>query len=130
MPIYIYKSKKTGEIKEVYQSMNDKHIYFDSDGLEWDRVFVVPQMSFDTKVDPYSVEDFNRVTNKNGTVGDLWDRSAELSNERASKNGGIDPIKQNYFEEFQKRHAGIKHTEQIKQETNEKLKNAGLTPVS
>ena len=130
MPCYLYKSPKTGEIKEVYQSMREEHVYTDEYGIKWDRVFIVPQMSFDTKVDPHSESDFVKVTNKNGTLGDLWDRSAELSAKRADKNGGIDPVKEKYFQNYQKTHQGQKHIDQIKQETNQKLKDAGLSTVS
>ena len=87
-------------------------------------------MSFDVQCDPNSSKDFARVTNKGGTIGDLWDRSAELSAKRADKNGGIDPVKDKFFEKYSKERGGQKHLEQIKQETNQKLKNAGLSTIS
>jgi hypothetical protein len=68
-----------------------------------------------------------KVTNKPGTIGDLWDRSAELSAKRADKNGGIDPVKEQYFKDYSEKRNGQKHQEQIKQEANQKLKNAGIT---
>ena len=130
MPNYIYQNGETGEIIEIFQKMSDDHVYIDENGLKWNRLFTPPQMSFDVQCDPHSVKDFARVTNKPGTIGDLWDRSAELSAKRADKNGGIDPVKEKFFEKYSKERGGQKHLEQIKQETNQKLKNAGLSTIS
>lgn len=128
MPRYIYQDGDTGEVVELIQSMNEVHEY-ERDGKKWNRLFTPPQMNFDVKVDPYSPKDFNRVTEKKGTIGDLWDRSAELSHTRASKNGGIDPIKQEFFNDYSKKRSGQKHLEQVKQDANIKLKNAGLSTI-
>jgi len=128
MPRYIYQDGDTGEVVELIQSMNEVHEY-ERDGKKWNRLFTPPQMNFDVKVDPYSPKDFNRVTEKKGTIGDLWDRSAELSYDRASKNGGIDPIKQEFFNDYSKKRSGQKHLEQLTQETNQKLNNAGLSTI-
>ncbi len=127
MPRYNYQHPKTQEVIEIIQSMNEDHVYIDKDGLKWNRLFTPPQMSFDVKCDPNSVQDFVKVTNKPGTYGDLWDRSAELSAKRADKNGGIDPVKEQYFKEYSEKRNGQKHQEQIKQESQQKLKNAGIT---
>ena len=127
MPRYNYQHPKTQEVIEIIQSMNEDHVYIDKDGLKWNRLFTPPQMSFDVKCDPNSVQDFVKVTNKPGTYGDLWDRSAELSAKRADKNGGIDPVKEQHFKEYSEKRNGQKHQEQIKQEVNQKLKNAGIT---
>jgi len=127
MPRYNYQHPKTQEVIEIIQSMNEDHVYIDKDGLKWNRLFTPPQMSFDVKCDPNSVQDFVKVTNKPGTYGDLWDRSAELSAKRADKNGGIDPVKEQYFKDYSEKRNGQKHQEQIKQEVNQKLKNAGIT---
>ena len=108
--------------------MSEKH-EFEKDGVKWNRLFTPPQMNFDVRVDPYSPKDFNRVTEKKGTIGDLWDRSAELSHDRASKNGGIDPIKQEFFKKYSDERGGTKHQEQLKQEANIKLKNAGFSTI-
>ena len=127
MPQYSFQNQITGEIIEIFQKMSDEHVYFDENGLKWNRLFTPPQMSFDVKCDPNSVQDFVKVTNKPGTYGDLWDRSAELSAKRADKNGGIDPVKEQYFKEYSEKRNGQKHQEQIKQESQQKLKNAGIT---
>lgn len=130
MARYNYQNPETEEVIEVIQTMSEEHVYFDENGLKWNRLFTVPQMSFDVKCDPHSEKDFAKITNKPGTIGDLWDRSAELSEKRASKNGGIDPVKEKYFEDYSKKRSGQKHPDQIKQETNQKLKNAVLSTIS
>jgi predicted nucleic acid-binding Zn ribbon protein len=38
MPIYLYQNPETDEVLEVLQGMNDKHEYFDEQGIEWKRV--------------------------------------------------------------------------------------------
>jgi len=37
------------------------------------------------------------------------DRSAEWSEKRAAQNGGVDPVKKNYFKEYSKKRGGKKH---------------------
>ena len=129
MPQYSYEHPSTRETIDIIQTMSEDHKYIDSDGIEWNRVFSVPQMQFDIKVDPNSIKDFAKVTDKPGTLGDLMDRSAELSAKRADKNGGIDPVKQTYFDEYSKKRSGAKHPEEVKQNIDLKLKNAGLSSL-
>ena len=52
---------------------------------------------------------FNTTEYKKDTVGGLMDRSAELSDKRAKEAGGIDPVKQKYFEDYSKNRRGFKH---------------------
>lgn len=109
MPIYIYKNPKTEEIKEIIQSVHDKHEYI-QDGIKWDRVFTVPEVNTQEKLNEKSTsKDFARVTgNQKGTVGDLWDRSKELS-EKRSKIYGKDNVKKKYFEDWSKKRKGKVH---------------------
>ena len=37
MPTYIYKHPDLDEYVEVIQRMNDEHIYYDEEGLQWIR---------------------------------------------------------------------------------------------
>jgi len=116
MPIYIYKSPDGEKYKEIVQGMNDKHVYFDSEGLEWKRVFTIPNASIDTCVDPYSSKEFIQKTeHKKGSYGDMMDYSKELSETRAEKNGGVDPVKEKYFKDYSKNRNGAKHFDEIKQ---------------
>lgn len=91
MPLYSYINDSTGEIVELLQSIHDQHRYI-IDGEEWRRIWNVPQISIDTKIDPFSSKQFLEKTSNGGTIGDLWDRSKELSYLRAEKEG-FDPIK-------------------------------------
>jgi hypothetical protein len=113
MPTYIYQNPKTGEIKEIIQSINDKHEY-SKDGLKWDRVFTLPQVNTHDKLNENSTEkDFSRITkNKKGTVGDLWDQSRELS-EKRQKIYGKDPVKNKYFDDWSKKRKGKKHPKSL-----------------
>jgi len=115
MPIYIYQNPETMETKEIIQTMVEDHVYFDSSGLEWKRIFTVPNASIDSQIDPNNVNQFvNSTANKKGSFGDMMDYSKELSHKRADKNGGIDPVKEKYFSDYSKKRKGAKHIDQIK----------------
>lgn len=109
MPIYIYQNPKTKKIKEVVQSVYDKHEFIDRKGLKWDRVFTTPQLNTDGSLDPNCThKEFSDFTKKKkGTIGDLWDRSKELSDKR-EKIYGIDPIKHNYEKKWSDKRKGKK----------------------
>ena len=103
MPIYIYKNPDTEECIEIIQTMSEEHIYVDEFGLEWKRVFTVPHASIDTKNDAWSHNDFVEKTGKmKGTVGDVLDYSAELSERRAQSDGKEDPVKRKAFDDYKK----------------------------
>lgn len=116
---------ETGEIKEFFFGMNDeKKVVIDD--IEWKRVFTVPNASVDTKVDPFSSKSFMNVTeNKKGTMGDIWDKSKELSEARASKLG-VDPLKEKVFEKYSKERNGITHPLQKKEKLKKNLNKMGL----
>ena len=63
MAVYLYKNPKTGEVKEVIQRMTEKHSYT-QDGVEWERVFISPQTSVDTKIDLMNSQDFVEKTGR------------------------------------------------------------------
>lgn len=109
MPLYIYQNPKTQEVKEIVQSVHDKHEYSEN-GIKWNRVFTVPQVGIDSKLDASSTEkDFvEKTKNKKGKVGDLWDRSRELS-EKREKLYGKDPVKEKYFKDWSSKRKGKKH---------------------
>lgn len=109
MPIYIFHNQKTDQYKEIVMSMNDKHEYIDENGFKWDRIFTCPKMSIDTEINPFSEKEFNdKFANKKGTVGDLWDKSEELS-EKRKKSAGRDEIKEKTISTYEKHTHGIKH---------------------
>lgn len=98
----------------------------DEEGKEWRRLAVKPQASFDTKCDPYSAKDFVKATNKRGKIGDLWDRSKEMSIKRTEKDG-TDGVKQNFYDRYSARHKGRKHPEEAKALGTKKLKEKGIS---
>jgi hypothetical protein len=125
MPVYIYHNTATDEYSEVFQGMNDLHVYSGINGDEdsWKRVFTVPNASIDSHVDPFSSKQFvDKTQNKKGTYGDLLDRSAEMSDKRASLAGGKDPVKEKYFTDYSAKRRGAKHPDQMKTFENSKIK--------
>jgi hypothetical protein len=108
LPQYTFLNDETGEYKDVFFKMNDKKEYFGEDGKPWRRIYHVPTTSIDTKIDPFSASEFIRKTNKKGTVGDVMDLSAELSEQRAEKTGNGDPVKGKLFKDYEKK-VGKKH---------------------
>lgn len=106
MAVYLYQHPITKKIIEVIQSTKDKHEYIDSEGVEYERVWTIPQASFNSKIDPFSSGSFvEKTRGKKLSLGDMWDMSAEMSDKRKDKEG-IDNIKKNYNEKEQKRRNG------------------------
>lgn len=110
MPMYIFENPETKEEIEVFFHMNDEKKYVDDNGLEWKRVFISSQLNTEASIDPWDNNSFvNSTAKMKGTVGDMLDKSAELSSMRAEKNGGVDPLKKKYFENYSKERNGTKH---------------------
>ena len=108
MPIYVYKHPTEEVYEEVVQGMNDPHV-FSKDGVEWQRVFLSPNASISSNSDPFNSNAFlDKTANMKGPVGDMMDYSAELSEKRAEKSGGIDPIRKKHFDNYEKS-VGKKH---------------------
>jgi len=129
MPIYLFENPKTKEIIEIFQNMKDDHIFFDKDGLEFKRVFTSPNYSIDSKIDPFSSKDFAEKTrNKKGTIGDLLNKSKELSDKRGGESN--DPVLKQYLSSYSQE-KGVKHSSEIKKQklekANKKLKKFGVS---
>ncbi len=103
--IYLYESP-SGEVVEVSQSMTEPHVY-EENGVEYQRVWTVPQAATDIrKTDPYSKKQFlERTEGKKGTLGDLMDRSNEMSAIRAEKDG-VDTVRAKEDENWSKKRGG------------------------
>ena len=109
MPLYTYEHPETGETLDVVQGMNDEHVYVGEDGIKWKRVFYSPEASIDSNIDPFSNKAFiDKTGNSKGTVGELMDRSKEMSQKRSDKLG-YDPMRKKYFQEYSKKRRGLKH---------------------
>jgi hypothetical protein len=111
--IYQFRNTKTGEIKDVVQSMKDYRHYKGENGKEdfWERVYALPQVNIgNAKSDPFNQQSFvDKTGSMKGSYGDLLDYSSELSEKRAEKIGGEDPLKRNYFDNYKKKTNGKKH---------------------
>ena len=105
MPEYIYENPKTKEQISVLQSVHEAHEY-EVDGVAYDRVYPIPHASIDTKIDPHSQKDFREKAK--GTIGELWDQSAEASAKRSERHGE-DPVKKEFFKDYSKHRGGSKH---------------------
>jgi hypothetical protein len=115
MPLYTYQNPQTGEATDLIQTMTEEHSYIDENGLEWKRVFQVPNAAVDSRIDANNPLAFIDATkNKKGTFGDLLDKSAELSDKRASTHGGQDPVKQKFLNDYSNKTKGKKHPSLLK----------------
>lgn len=113
MPSYLFEHPISQEVVEVTLSINEPKIYTDENGLRWNRVFSVPQTSFDTKIDPFDSKGFAETTGKKrGTLGDIWDASAELAEKRKQK-AGKDSVKEKWLKDYSKKRLGKKHFSDI-----------------
>jgi hypothetical protein len=110
MPEYLYQHPKNGKTISVIQSIHENHEYIDGSGTKWDRIFTSPQLNTEgTLKAECSSREFSEFTGKKkGTIGDLWDRSKELS-EKRQKIYGKDPVKNKYFKDWSKKRKGKKH---------------------
>jgi hypothetical protein len=104
MPIYEFEHPKTKKRLLVIQKMDDVHEYTDERGVKWSRVFGIPNAKIDADIDPFSERAFMEKTkNFKGSVGDLFDMSRELSEKRAIKRNGKDPVKDKTVTTYEKK---------------------------
>jgi hypothetical protein len=115
MPIYIFENRETGETREIFQRISEKHVFSDENGLEWNRVFLPFNVSINARpIDPFSKKDFLKKTDdKNVTMGELWDASAEAS-EKRKQIEGKDKVKEKFFKSYEKGRKGTKHPDSNK----------------
>lgn len=122
MPLYLYLDERDGSVHEVVQTMKEEHRAFAKDGYELKRIFINPNASIDSKWDENSSKDFIEKTGrKRGTVGDLFDKSKELSLKREQKEG-CDPIKEKMYNDYSKKRDGATHPQQRKEKFEKKKK--------
>ena len=121
MPIYLFSNPENdNDIVEVVMSVHDEHV-FCKDGVKWNRVFTKPTASIDTKWNAHSQKDFIEKTGKKrGTLGEMWEKSEELSKQR-EKDLGQDPLKTKFYENYKKTHGNTDHSDIRKQKLKKKL---------
>ncbi len=88
--------------------------FTDEDGTKWNREWAPPQVNGQGSIDPWSNADFVNKTAGKGTMGDLLDRSKELSDKRAQEAGGKDPVKEKYYKQYAKDRGGAPHPDKMK----------------
>ena len=111
MPLYSFFSESKNEYRDVFFHMNDEKNYCGEDGTEageWRRIYTVPTASIDTRIDPNNRNEFIRRTDKYKSVGDLLDKSKELSEQRKAKDGR-DSVQEKFFANYEKITNGKKH---------------------
>lgn len=132
MPIYPFIHNETKEVVDVYIPITGDVTSFNGfDGTQsgqWKRCYDASYYNTYTsrgvvgvKQNAHSQKDFLKATeNKNYTIGDLWERSRELSEERKAKDG-VDKVKEKFLKDYEKQH-GVKHIEQVREDRKENLK--------
>ena len=130
MPTYCFESTESeGIYTDIFYPFKDAPrigTVVDHEGGKWRRIPTLPYAAQDTKIDPNSASDFVRKTGQmKGTYGQMIDYSAELSEKRAEKNNGIDPVKNAYHEDY-KRRTKLEHHEVKKRKAKENLAKKGI----
>lgn len=126
MPSYIFENPQTGEQTEIIQGINEDHRFVDNNGTEWRRIFVNPNVSTDTQFNPLSSKDFvEKTRNKKGSLGEIWDKSKELS-EKRKEITGEDGVLKNYYKKYSEQRRGKLHDDVRKQNAAAKLNKLGV----
>jgi hypothetical protein len=82
--------------------MNDDHSY-EEDGIKWIRIFTSPNSSKDTRINANDSRDFiEKTKQKNYSIGEMWDISKGLSEQR-EKRDGIDKVKEKTISNYEKK---------------------------
>ena len=109
MPLYQYLDERTDEIYSLIQGMNDEHVAFAADGHKLRRIWNQVQASIDSKINPFSARDFaDKTGRKKGTLGNITDAAAELSEKRRDKEG-VDKVKETFYKNWSKKRKGRQH---------------------
>lgn len=119
MPVFNFQHESTGEVISVLVKHTEpdesRHVQI-QDGKTYKRVYAAPMAAKDTKKKDCTSADFTRITaEKNLKVGEMWEISREMSQERASKNNGVDIVQENFYKDYEKKNGG-KHQDVIKRE--------------
>lgn len=133
MPAYDFYNEDLNETISVYLplSASDRERSEQIvDGKIYKRVFAAPLAAIDSIAKDATLEDFKRVTNKpNMKVGDMWKISAEMSAQRADKNGGYDENREKFYKDYEKKTGGkhpIVKAREVKAENEKKLRDFGI----
>jgi hypothetical protein len=77
MPIYVFQHPETEEVTEVIQRMKAPHVYTDKKGVEWQRIWAIPNASSDVNIDAFDPNVFNdkHRYNDKTSYGDIQDHA-------------------------------------------------------
>lgn len=140
MPLYPFIQPDTGETQDIYFTMSEAPkigTTVEFEGQMWKRELTTSQLAVAglKPIDPFSAKQFVNKTGqmKNGTMGNLWDASKELSEKRAAKEGK-DPVKEQYYRDYRTQRRGTPHLGQLAEQqraaakaANEKMKKMGIS---
>lgn len=126
MPEYDFLHPETKQVITVIQNMNEDHV-LEVNGVKCERIFSIPNAAIDTNINPFSQKEFVEKSDKKGTLGDLIDRSKELSIKREEKIGAPDPVKEKYYQSYAEKRNGAQHPDIISRNAVAKLKKMGVT---
>lgn len=129
MPQYQFESTR-GETCLIYYKIADAPKVGETvtlEGKKWKRVFTVPNAQIAVTIDPFNKQDFiNKTGTKTETLGDIFDRSAELSAKRADKDG-VDMVKEKYYNDYAKKSKGVQHPNRLREQARKKAEDTNNT---
>jgi len=130
-PTYYFELESDDSIHtDIYYSFKDAPrigAIIDHEGQKWRRMPTMPQANSDSQaIDAFCQRQFTEKTGKmKGNWGQLNDFSAEMSEKRAQQAGGLDPVKEKYFDN-QKKLTGLENPEVKKRKAKENLAKKGI----
>jgi hypothetical protein len=108
-PIYTYKHPDREEYIDIIQAMMEEHVYVDKGGVKWEREYAAPNAQVKDTIDPFNKNQFlQKTADSKGTMGDMLDRSRELS-EKRKEVLGKDPVQEKFFDNYAKERRGQRH---------------------
>lgn len=125
MPVYEFVHPPTGEVISVFVKLDEPasaRAQQAVSGKLYKRVYSAPQASKDTRQGDGTLHDYRRTTGeKNLTVAEGWEISKEASAKRAELYGGVDPVKEQYYKDYERKTGG-KHLDVKNREMKERGK--------
>lgn len=121
MPVYDYHHEESGKTISVFVPLSatdqERAQQMGEDGNVYRRVYAAPLAAQNMLHGDSTIADFRRATTdkRNLSVGEAWDISREMSERRAAKNGGVDPKKEQFYRDYEKR-TKSKHHDVIQRE--------------
>lgn len=127
MPSYEMENLATGKIElffipiTEYPSLGEVR---EIDGEKWRRVITEAPMGIVKSSDNPTLNNFiNESASKRGTVGDLMEKSQEMSEKRAKDSvNGRDPVKDKWFDRWSKKRDGKQHPSDTRPKKRTRLK--------